>query len=152
MKLLSAPSSLYSAPGYNVEAARGGICGLPARKTTQDGDEGKRSMDAGDLLTPLCLEATRTRDGHLLVTCHVTPRARSERIACEGGKLRVWLRAQPMEGAANEALISLFARTLRLPKRAVTLESGATARQKMLAIEGLSAQEFWRRLGFIASE
>lgn len=109
-------------------------------------------MDAGDLRTPPCLEATRMRDGRLLVTCHVTPRARSERIACEGGKLRVWLHAPPVEGAANEALIELFARMLRLPKRAVTLERGAAARQKTLAIDGLSAQEFWRRLGFTASE
>jgi uncharacterized protein len=108
-------------------------------------------MDAGDLLTPPCLEATRTRYDRLLVTCHVTPRARSERIACEGGKLRVRLHAPPVEGAANKALIELFARMLNLPRRAVTLERGATARQKTLAIEGLSAQEFWRRLGFTAS-
>jgi uncharacterized protein len=108
-------------------------------------------MDAGDLLTPPCLEATRIRDGRLLVMCAVTPRARSERIACEGGKLRVWLHAPPVEGAANEALIELFARILRLPKRAVSLERGATARRKTLAIEGVSQQEFWRRLGFTAS-
>jgi uncharacterized protein (TIGR00251 family) len=109
-------------------------------------------MGAGDLLTTPCLEAARMRDGRLLVTCRITPRARSERIACAGGKLRVWLPAPPVEGAANEALIELFARTLRLPKRAVTLERGATARQKTLAIKGVSEQEFWRRLGFTASE
>lgn len=109
-------------------------------------------MDAGDPRTPPCLEATRMRDDRLLVTCHVTPHARNERIACEGGELRVWLRAPPLEGAANKALIELFARMLRLPKRAVTLERGATARQKTLAIEGVSVQEFWRRLGFTASE
>ena len=109
-------------------------------------------MDAGDLLIPPCLEATRMRDDRLLVTCHVIPRARSERIACEGGKLRIWLHAPPVEGAANETLIELFARMLRLPRRAVTLERGVTARQKTLAIEGVSAQEFWRHLGFTASE
>jgi hypothetical protein len=108
-------------------------------------------MDAGNTLTPRCLEATRMRDGRLLVICQITPRARSERIACEGGKLRVWLRAPPVEGAANEALIELFARTLRLPRRAITLARGAAARQKTLAIEGLSVQEFWRPLGFTAS-
>jgi uncharacterized protein (TIGR00251 family) len=102
---------------------------------------------------PPCLEAIRTRDGHcLLVTCHVTPRARQERVACEGGKLRVWLHAPPVEGAANVALIELFARRLNLPRRAITLERGATSRQKTIAIEGLSAQEFWRRLGFTAEE
>lgn len=101
---------------------------------------------------PPCHEATRMRDGRLLITCHVTPRARRERIACEGEKLRVWLHAPPVEGAANEALIELFARTLNLPRRAITLERGLTARQKTLAIEGLSAQEFWQRLGLTASE
>lgn len=93
-----------------------------------------------------CRQATRTHDGRLLVTCHVTPRARRERIACEGGRLRVWLQAPPVEGAANEALTTLFARTLKVPLRGVTLERGAAARQKTLAIERLSEEEFWRRL------
>ncbi len=93
-----------------------------------------------------CHQATRVQDGRLLVTCHVTPRARRERIACEGGRLRVWLQAPPVEGAANEALTTLFARTLRLPLRGVTLERGASSRQKTLAIERLSEEEFWRRL------
>ena len=149
-------SSLYSMTGYDDRIHCGGgawsYSGLPARNMTQDGDEGKRSMDAGDLQTPTCFEATRVRDGRLLVTCHVTPRARSERIACEGEKLRVWLHSPPVEGAANEALIELFARALRLPRRAIALERGATARRKTLAIEGLNEQEFWRRLGFTASE
>src|SRR5438552_1535093 len=109
-------------------------------------------MGPGDLPMSPCRDATRTHDGHLLVTCHVTPRARRERIACEGGKLRVWLHAPPVEGAANEALIALFARTLHLPQRAITLERGATTRQKTLAVEGMSAEEFWRRLGVTASE
>src|SRR5215475_11908136 len=96
-----------------------------------------------------CHEALRMHSDRLLVTCQVTPRARRDRIACEGGKLRVWLRAPPVDGAANEALIELFARLLHLPKRRVTLEHGLTTRQKTLAVEGLSADEFWRRLGFI---
>lgn len=93
-----------------------------------------------------CHQATRMQECRLLVTCHVTPRARRERIACEGGRLRVWLQAPPVEGAANEALTTLFARTLRLPLRGVTLERGASSRQKTLAIERLSEEEFWRRL------
>jgi uncharacterized protein (TIGR00251 family) len=100
---------------------------------------------------PPCLDALRARDGRLLITCHVTPRARRERVECAAGKLRVWLHAPPVEGAANEALLELFARLLSLPRRAVTLERGATSRQKTVAVEGMSATEFWRRLGFTAS-
>jgi uncharacterized protein (TIGR00251 family) len=92
------------------------------------------------------------RDGRLIVTIQVTPRARRERIACEAGKLRVWLHAPPVEGAANQALIKLLARLLDLPQRAITLEHGVTSHQKTLAVEGLSAPEFWRRLGMTANE
>jgi uncharacterized protein (TIGR00251 family) len=109
----------------------------------------EESMTPGDVP---CLEATRALADRLLVTCHVTPRARRERIACEGGKLRVWLHAPPVDGAANEALIALFARTLKLPKRAITLERGATARQKTLAIEGMSVEAFWRRIDATTSD
>jgi uncharacterized protein len=99
-----------------------------------------------------CHDAARILDERLLITCQVTPRARRERIACEGGRLRVWLRAPPVEGAANAALVALLARALSLPRRAITLERGAAARQKTLAIQGLTAQEFWRRLGLTASQ
>ena len=50
--------------------------------------------------------------------------------------LQARVRAAPSEGEANAALIALLAKTLRLPKRAVQLETGATARLKHLKIEG----------------
>ena len=100
---------------------------------------------------PPCSDATRTRDGRLLVTCHVTPRSSRDRIACEGGTLRVWLHAPPVEGAANEALIALFAQRLSVPRRAITFEHGTTSRRKALAIASLTEDEFWRRLGLTDS-
>jgi len=50
--------------------------------------------------------------------------------------LKVRVRAAPTEGEANEALVRLLARTLDVPSRDVTLLSGATARQKRIAISG----------------
>jgi uncharacterized protein YggU (UPF0235/DUF167 family) len=101
---------------------------------------------------PQCPDLRHAPDGRLLVTCHVTPRARRERLTCEGGNLRLWLQAPPVEGAANGALIALFARRLNLPRRAITLARGATTRQKVVAVEGLSATEFWKRLGCTGDE
>jgi uncharacterized protein len=108
-----------------------------------------KTMEA--LSMPPCREAIRMQGGRLLVTCHVTPGARREHIACEGGKLRVWLQAPPVKSAANEALIALLACMLHLPPRRVILDRGMTTRQKTVAIEGLNEQEFWRRLGFTAN-
>ena len=87
------------------------------------------------------------RDGRLIVSVHVVPRASREAIELGHGALRVRLTASPVEGAANEALVALLSVRLHLPKRAVTLVRGATARDKQIAIDGLSAADFWARLG-----
>jgi uncharacterized protein len=77
----------------------------------------------------------------------VTPRAGRDVLALEGGVLRIRLAAAPVDGAANAALLSLLATRLRIPMRAVTLLRGATSREKLVAIAGLSAADFWQRLG-----
>jgi len=67
----------------------------------------------------------------------LTPRGGSDRV--EGvvdGVLRARVAAPPAEGAANEALVRLLARELGVPRSAVSLVSGATARQKVIAVEG----------------
>jgi uncharacterized protein (TIGR00251 family) len=89
----------------------------------------------------------RQTEGRLLVSVHVTPRASSDALSLECDRLRARLHASPVEGAANVALLSLFAARLRVPKSAVQLERGTTARAKVVAITGLSAEEFWQRLG-----
>lgn len=52
--------------------------------------------------------------------------------------LKVRVRARPVDGEANAALISLIARTLDLPKRLVALSRGGRSRLKMIAVDGLS--------------
>lgn len=81
------------------------------------------------------------------MSVRVTPRAATDDLTYDQGILRAKLHAPPVDGAANAALIALLASRLRLPKRAVSIERGATAREKIVAIAGLSADEFWRRLG-----
>ncbi len=44
--------------------------------------------------------------------------------------------AAPSDGAANDALVRLVAKALGVPRRDVTLASGATARLKRLHISG----------------
>jgi uncharacterized protein (TIGR00251 family) len=56
----------------------------------------------------------------------------------EAGRAQLLARVSspPVEGAANAALIKLVAKTLGLPKSAVTLAAGETARVKTLEISG----------------
>jgi uncharacterized protein len=88
----------------------------------------------------------KQQDDVLLVPVRVFPRSKRNDLTIEAEGLRVWLTAPPVDGAANEALILLLADRLRLPKRAVRVARGASGRQKMLEIAGLSAEEFWRKL------
>src|SRR6185437_1722293 len=90
----------------------------------------------------------REDESRLIVPVRVTPRARRNALALEGDTLRAWLTAPPVEGAANAALLALLAERLGLPKRAVTLLRGETSREKLVAIEGISAVEFRKRIIF----
>ncbi len=82
----------------------------------------------------------------LLVPVRVMPRASADELKREGDVLRVRVTAPPVDGAANAAVVALLARRLRLPKRAVSVERGASARDKLIAVQGLTSDEFWSRL------
>ena len=82
----------------------------------------------------------------------LTPRAAADRI--DGWDVdpdgrpvpKVRVRAQPVEGEANAALTVFLAKTLGVPKRAVTLARGGQSRLKMIEVEGLSDVEVRDRL------
>lgn len=64
-----------------------------------------------------------------------------------GDSLKVRIQAPPTDGKANERLCAFIAEELSLPKGAVTLVLGASARQKRLSIQGLSEEQV--RLRFV---
>lgn len=51
-----------------------------------------------------------------------------------GGFLKCSVKAVPEEGAANKALIELFAKILELKKQDITLVRGASSREKVLKV------------------
>ncbi len=87
------------------------------------------------------------------VAVRLTPRGGRDAVEGfsedEAGRpvLKVRVAAPPVEGEANAALVRLIAKTLRVPRSAVSLVSGETARLKLLEIEGLDEGEIRRRLG-----
>lgn len=60
--------------------------------------------------------------------------------------LKVRVRARPVDGAANAALIRLVASALDVSRSAVTLERGGQSRLKRLAVAGLDDTEMKRRI------
>jgi len=69
----------------------------------------------------------------------VQPRAaRSEIVGVHGDALKVKLAAPPVDGAANEELIELFARTFAVARRSVRILAGERSRSKIVEIEGVT--------------
>lgn len=64
-----------------------------------------------------------------------------------GDAIRVRVAAPPVGGAANEALIRFLAERLGVPRSAVTIVRGATARRKVVRVQGMDGQTVRRLLG-----
>lgn len=62
------------------------------------------------------------------------------------GRPKLQLKASPVDGAANQALIEFLAQWLRLPKSRVSIQSGQQSHFKRLSIEGLDEAELQRNL------
>ena len=82
----------------------------------------------------------------------LTPGASADRIDgwdvdAEGrAVLKVRVRARPVEGEANVALTKLLAKTLGVPKSAVSLDRGGQSRTKMISVAGLADEDLRARL------
>ncbi len=78
---------------------------------------------------------------------HVVPRSRKTEISGRYGQaVKIRLTAPPVQGKANEALIEFLAKRLDVPKRTIEILSGASSRNKMVCVFGLTPQELERRL------
>ena len=72
----------------------------------------------------------------------VTPRtARDEIVAQSGGDLLIRVTAPPDGGRANDAVCKLIAKSIGVPKSAVEVVRGHTARHKAIDISGISQGE-----------
>lgn len=84
------------------------------------------------------------------IRIYVTPRASANKIVgIHNGALKVALTAPPVEGAANKALVEFLAKTLGVPKSAVSLISGVISRHKTVYVTGIEAETAMRKLAAI---
>jgi uncharacterized protein len=73
---------------------------------------------------------------------HVQPRARRTEVAGEhGAAIKIRLAAPPVDGAANEALRRFLAERLCVPRAAVRVVAGLASRDKVIEVDGFSAEE-----------
>ena len=82
------------------------------------------------------LVIAKNGDAHLHV--HVQPGAKNtELVGLHGERLKVRLKAPPVDGKANKELVKWVAAYFGVGKSRITLIRGLSSRQKTLQIEGL---------------
>lgn len=78
----------------------------------------------------------------------VIPRAKKSGLGgVRDGEVLIRLAAPPVEGAANDALISFLSEILQVPRRAIRIVSGERSRHKRVAVDGLAADLAKTHLG-----
>jgi uncharacterized protein (TIGR00251 family) len=82
-----------------------------------------------------------------IVRVHVVPNAKVDRVVGEhAGAMKIKLSAPAVEGKANAALIRFLAEQLKLPRHSIVLERGHRSRDKLIRIDGLSAEDVRTRM------
>jgi uncharacterized protein (TIGR00251 family) len=107
-------------------------------------------------LTLAAQEAWRAGGSHVVIAIRLTPRSGRDNMdgiaTLSDGRtvLAAHVRAVPDDGAANRALIALLAKSLDVPKSAVAIVAGHTARLKQVRVAG-EPKELTRKLGALRS-
>ena len=71
------------------------------------------------------------------VAVRLLPRGGRDAVVGErNGSVLIRVSSPPVDGRANEALIAFVAKTIGVPKSAVTIIRGETSRNKVIRVEG----------------
>ena len=83
--------------------------------------------------------------GKIVVYCQ--PGAKQTQcVGLHDGKPKIQLKAPPVDGAANKALIGFLSDVFGVPKSALSIELGASGRTKRVEVAGVDDAELSRRL------
>lgn len=82
------------------------------------------------------------------IKVRLAPRSsRNQVLGREGDVYKAKVTAAPVKGMANEALVTLLAKRLGVPKKNIEIVSGKSSRLKTVRIRGLHREEIAALLG-----
>ena len=81
-------------------------------------------------------------DGSLLLSIYVQPRShRNAIVGLHGDAVKMRLTAPPVDGKANKAVIAFWAKSLKIPKSAITMKSGLHNRMKKILLNSVQEKQ-----------
>jgi uncharacterized protein len=88
-----------------------------------------------------------TMNSKSILNITVSPKSSKKRISIdENNFMKVYLTSPPVDGKANEELIALFSKSLKVPKSDIEIISGEKSKKKRLMILGLTIEEIISKL------
>lgn len=79
---------------------------------------------------------------------YAQPRAsKTQLVGWHADAIKIRIAAPPFEGAANLELIRFLSKEIGVPRKAVAITSGATAKRKRVRIEGMAELDVLEALG-----
>ena len=84
------------------------------------------------------------------INIHVQPKSSQAKIILENGIIRVWVNAPPVDGEANDAVVKLFSKALKVAKGKIEIIRGHSSREKTLRIEGFTEKEIYERINSVS--
>ena len=82
------------------------------------------------------------------IVLYCQPGARQTQLAgIHDGKPKIQLKAAPVDGEANKALIAFLSRLCGVPKASISIEMGASGRTKRVEVAGLDEEQLRAALG-----
>ena len=77
-------------------------------------------------------------NNQLTLSCHVQPGAKHTRlVGLHDDRLKIQLKAPPVDGRANKLLIDFLAELCACPRSEVTIQRGDSSRFKSIRINGM---------------
>jgi uncharacterized protein (TIGR00251 family) len=81
----------------------------------------------------------RTTMGKIVVYCQPGAK-KTQLVGWHDGKPKIQLKAPPVDGEANKALVAYLAELCGVPRNQVDIELGTASRTKRVAVEGVSSE------------
>ncbi len=79
--------------------------------------------------------------GGVQISLHVLPNApKSQIIGEHNGALKIKIKAPPVDGKANEAIVDFFSRLLKVSKSSIEILKGDKSKAKKILIHGLTVE------------
>ena len=80
------------------------------------------------------------RDGAVRFAVRVQPRSsRQGIVGLHGTSLKICVHTPPVDGAANEEIIAVLGRALKIPRRDIRIVSGEASRNKVVEVRGMNS-------------